>query len=79
MLIKENSEEGTTANEYDFITGPVPNYDGALVKGGNGRYGAYRTSQNSIMRFYLFINKQEWKNGWDPVQQFYIKYFINNI
>ena len=77
VLINERNEDGTGVHEYDYILGPIPFYNGVLVEGGNGRYGAYRTSQNSIMRFYLQISKEEWQNSWSPVQKFYIDYFLN--
>lgn len=76
VLIRENNGQGV----YEYTPGPISNYNGQLVKGGPGGYGGYRASDNSIMRFYMFINNpNDWINGWNAVQQFYINYFIKKI
>ncbi|WP_136468463.1 hypothetical protein [Flagellimonas onchidii] len=76
VLIGENdNHEGI----YTTTPGPIPGYDGTLVKGGPSGYGGYRASNNSIMRSYFKISKANWPNGWNAVQQFYLNYFINKI
>ncbi len=79
VLIAEKDENGSNQDLFDFIQGPIPSYDGNLIQGGSGSFGAYRTSENTIMRFYFQFSKNQWEKGWSPVQQFYINYFIKRI